>query len=363
MQDYKPRLEEIQAQIEKGLKVIDLPKLKVRKVELESKMNEQGFWDNPDKAAQVSQEDAQVAEEIEKWENIKRDVDELLGLLPSIKPEEDPETAEEFKEMVATLESQWGVLNIETFLGGRFDKKNAVVTLICGTGGKDAQDFTDMLLRMYSRYAESRDWKVEVLEVSEGDEVGLKQATVKVSGAYVYGYLKFEHGVHRLVRLSPFNSGNTRETSFAKVDVIPEVHFEDHIEIDDKDLKIDVYRASGAGGQHVNTTDSAVRITHVPTSIVVQCQNERSQHQNKEVAMQMLQGRLQTLMLEKQAETIDDLRGHKSEVSWGNQIRSYVLHPYKMVKDHRTDYEENNPDKVFDGDIHGFVERELEVLS
>jgi len=356
-------LEEIKSQIESGLKVVDLDSHRERKKELSAKMLEPGFWDDSDKAAEISKEEADLGSRIESWEKVYEDVQGLLAMIEDVDAEHNPEETKEYEKMIENLEQQWKELSIETFLSGKFDQRNAILSVVAGAGGTDAQDFAEMIFRMYLRYAENRGWKTEILDVTEADEAGYKNATVRIEGPYVYGHLKFEHGVHRLVRLSPFNAGNTRETSFVMVDVLPELHFDDHVEINEEDLKIDVFRSSGPGGQSVNTTDSAVRITHVPTGIVVQSQNERSQHQNKEVAMRILQGKLQKLMEEKQAETLEDLRGHKHEVAWGNQIRSYVLHPYKMVKDHRTDFEVKDPDKVFDGDIHSFIERELEVMS
>jgi peptide chain release factor 2 len=362
MKEYKPKLEELEAQVKAGLEVIDLAKLKERFKILQQQMTEENFWNDPVEAAEVSKEASFLQDEIGEWEGILEDIQSLLEMTEIVKEEHSAQEKLEFEKLIVGLEDRWKALNVSTFLSGEYDKNNAILTVICGTGGKDAQDFTKILFRMYQRYVESRGWKVEVLDVSEA-EAGLKQATIKVVGMYAFGYLKYEHGVHRLVRLSPFNSGNTRETSFAKVDVLPEMHFKDHVNIDEADLKIDVFRSSGAGGQSVNTTDSAVRITHLPTNIVVTCQNERSQLQNKQEAMKILQGKLHVLMREKQAQTLDDLRGLKSEVSWGNQIRSYVLHPYKMIKDHRTMFEHNNPDLVLDGDLQGFIERELEILS
>lgn len=363
MKEFKPKLEELKSQIEAGLKVVDLAEMKQKQGHLESKMIEPGFWDDAAQAAEISKEEAWLRDEIAEWEAVYEEVQALLEMVDVVSAEHDLSEVAEYETMIEKLEKRWSKLNISTFFGGKYDKNPAVLTVVCGTGGTDAADFADMLFRMYTRYAESREWKAEILEVTPADEAGIKQATIRIDGPYAFGYLKFEHGVHRLVRLSPFNSGNTRETSFAKVDVVPEVHFDDHIEIDEKDIRVDVFRSSGAGGQSVNTTDSAVRITHLPTGIIVTCQNERSQAQNKETAMKVMQGKLHVMMMEKQAQTIEDLRGGKEEVSWGNQIRSYVLHPYKMVKDHRTDYEETNPDKVFDGEIHGFIERELEALS
>jgi peptide chain release factor 2 len=262
---------------------------------------------------------------------------------------------EEYENLIATAKT----LYIDTLLNDKYDHCSAILTVICGTGGKDAQDFTEMLARMYLRYADKQDYKVTVLSETRAEDVGLKNITLLVEGLNSYGYLKCEHGVHRLVRLSEFNSGNTRETSFAMVDVIPEIEQKDEVEINPVDLRVDLFRASGAGGQHVNTTDSAVRITHLPTGIVASSQSDRSQHKNKEQALKILNGKLVQQLLEQNVVAIDGLRGVKTEMSWGNQIRSYVLHPYKMVKDHRTSYEVSNCEAVFDGEISDFIEAKL----
>ena len=257
--------------------------------------------------------------------------------------------------MVSDFEQRWAKLSMETFLNGKYDQNNAILTIHAGTGGKDAQDFAEMILRMYLRYGEQNDFTTQILDKSAGEEVGIKSVTISIKGHLSYGYLKSENGVHRLIRLSPFNSGNTRETSFIRIEVIPEIPTQHLEDIPKDDLKIDTYRASGAGGQHVNTTDSAVRITHLPTGLVAQCQNERSQLQNREQAMQILHGKLVRLLEKEQAETIDQLRGDQKEAAWGHQIRTYTLHPYQQVKDHRTNYEEKNVEKVFNGDLEGFI--------
>lgn len=359
MHELKTHLKELQRLIEQGLQNVDLEARRKEYEALEQEMQKEGFWDDSDKAQEVAQEASDLKKLIETWEGIVGEVEELLGLFPEVHAESDPKAAEEYKAMVEALDERWRKLEISTFLSGKYDKNNAIVTLHAGTGGTDAADFAEMLLRMYMRYSEKMGFKVEMIDRSNGDEAGIKSATFTVKGAFAYGYLHCEHGVHRLVRLSPFNSKGTRETSFAMVEVMPEIKQKDHVEINESDLRVDVFRSGGKGGQSVNTTDSAVRITHIPTGIVAQCQNERSQLQNKEQAMAILQARLNQLMLEQQAEKIDQLRGGKVEHSWGNQIRSYVLHPYKMVKDHRTNYEESNPDKVLDGELDGFIEAEL----
>jgi peptide chain release factor 2 len=362
MHEIKAELEEIQGFIVQGLKKVDLEKKKEEITKLNALMSEAGFWDDSNKAKEISTKASNLQKLVDTWESVQGECEELLGLLPEIHPEKDPEAADEYKEMVVKLGVSWRKLEISTFLNGKYDENNAIVTIHAGTGGTDAADFAEMLLRMYLRYGERSDFKCEILDKSVGDEAGIRNCTFKVEGQFAFGYLKGEAGIHRLVRLSPFNSKNTRETSFVLVEILPEIHQSQQVEINSDDLKIDVYRAGGKGGQGVNTTDSAVRITHLPTGLVVTCQNERSQLQNREQAMGVLHARLADLMAEQQAEKLDELRGGKKEVSWGNQIRSYVLHPYKMVKDHRTNYEESDPDKVFDGVLDGFIEAELKKV-
>lgn len=360
MIEYKKELSALQEQIERGIESVDIEKLKLEKSKLEKKMLEPSFWDNPESAAEVSTEVAHLEKNIEGWLKVLEDCKYLLELVEELDFEKpSSEEHEEFENYYEKVFKDFKKLNIENFLSGRFDKKNVIMSVICGMGGEDAQDFTAMLGRMYVKYAESEGYKVEILEENKTD-AGLKNITMKISGPFAFGFLKYEHGLHRLVRLSPFNSGNTRETSFAMVDVLPELHLSDHVEIDESDLRVDTFRASGAGGQHVNTTDSAVRITHIPTGVVASSQTERSQHQNKENAMSMLQSKLVTMMHDKNMETLDGLRGDKNDMSFGHQIRSYVLHPYKMVKDHRTDYSESNPEAVFEGKLQGFIEAEVE---
>ncbi|MDA1061024.1 MAG: peptide chain release factor 2 [bacterium] len=363
MHEIKSQLEGIKGFIEVGLKKVDLPTKRSELEKLNAEMSAEGFWDDQDRAAEVGQRASNLTKLIEIWEGIKGESDELIGLLPEIHPEKDPKAADEFREMVKALAVRWRRLEISTFLDGKYDENSAVLMIHAGTGGTDAQDFAEMLMRMYLRYAERMDFSVEILDKSVGDEAGIKSCTFMVKGQFAYGYLKGEGGVHRLVRLSPFNSKHTRETSFAMLEVLPEINHSDEVDISSDDLRIDVFRAGGHGGQSVNTTDSAVRITHIPTGIVVQCQNERSQLQNKEQAMKVLHSRLVDLMEKQQAKEISDLRGGAQEIAWGNQMRSYVLHPYKMVKDHRTDYEEGNPDSVLDGELDGFIEAELKKVD
>ncbi len=273
--------------------------------------------------------------------------------------EHDEELFYSLTEDVNVLRNRIGNLEVFLLLNGPYDQNNCVLEIHSGAGGTEACDWADMLFRMYLRYLDKNKFKYQVLSYLDGDEVGLKSASIKINGKYAYGYLKSEKGVHRLVRLSPFDANHKRHTSFASVDVTPEFNNEIDIKIDDKDLKIDVYRSSGAGGQHVNTTDSAVRITHLPTKIVVTCQNERSQIQNRETAMNILKGKLKLLELEKQQQEMNSIKGDNVITSFGSQIRSYVMHPYSLVKDHRTGYETSNVNKVLDGEIEGFIEAYL----
>ncbi len=359
MHEVKSKLEELLKFIKEGAKKVNLPAKKKEIENLNEEMQQEDFWQDTEHAKTIQKKASDFNKLIELWEGTLKECEDLLEILPEISPEKDEKEAEEFKEMVKKLEKKWRKLEISTFLNGKYDEKNVILSIHAGTGGTDAQDFAEMLMRMYLRYAEKMNFDVQILEQSPGDEAGIKSCTFLVKGNFAYGYLKGESGVHRLVRLSPFNSKNTRETSFALIEILPEIKQKTEAEINPDDLRIDVFRAGGCGGQSVNTTDSAVRITHIPTGIIAQCQNERSQLQNKEQAMSILYSRLADLMGKKQTEKLSDLKGEKTEMSWGNQIRSYVLHPYKMVKDHRTGYEESNPDAVLDGELDGFIEAEL----
>ena len=324
---------------------------------------EPGFWNDQNNAKKISQELSHLIDFVKAWEDLAQDCKGLSEMLPEIHPEEDPKSAEEFVAMVADLEKRFIEHNRETFMSGKYDHNGAILSFHAGTGGKDAQDWAEMLFRMYTRYAEVRGWKAELLDKSDGEEVGIKSASILISGPYAYGYLRGEKGVHRLVRLSPFNAKNSRETSFALVDVIPEIEIDSEVEIKKEDLEFEAFRSGGAGGQNVNKVSSAVRLKHIPTGLVVTCQTARSQVQNKERAMKMLYSKLMHLKEEEHAEELSEIKGVKTEMSWGNQIRSYVLHPYTMVKDHRTDYETSQVDKVLDGDLEGFIEAEIEWLA
>jgi peptide chain release factor 2 len=316
-------------------------------------MGAAGFWDDPEKAAKVNAEYARVQRRIETYERLEADTSDLDGLVELA--EEDAELAAELDETLDSVERRLAALEEERLFTGPYDAGDALVTINAGAGGTDAQDWAEMVLRMMMRWAERRGFKVELLEASPGEEAGVKSATFRAGGENAYGLYSAEKGVHRLVRLSPFDSANRRQTSFAGVEVAPVVEEAGEIEIEDDDLQVDTYRASGAGGQHVNKTDSAVRITHKPTGIVVQCQNERSQSSNRATAMAMLRAKLVEREEQRRREEIARERGEAQDVNFGSQIRSYVLHPYTMVKDHRTDFEVGNANGVLDGDLDGFV--------
>ncbi len=316
-------------------------------------MGEPGFWDDQERAAGVSAEHSRASRKLSEFRALESDVVDLEPLAELA--EEDPEIASELEEQISSVQDRLDQLEEERLFSGRYDSGDALVTVNAGAGGTDAQDWAEMVLRMEMRWAEKRGFDVELLEASPGEEAGVKSATFLVKGENAYGLYASEKGVHRLVRLSPFDAAHRRQTSFAGVEVSPVVGEIDDIAIDDDDLQIDTYRASGAGGQHVNKTDSAVRITHKPTGIVVQCQNERSQSSNKAEAMTMLRSKLLELEERKRREEIAKERGDAQDVNFGSQIRSYVLHPYSMVKDHRTDFEMGDTARVLDGDLDGFI--------
>jgi peptide chain release factor 2 len=315
-------------------------------------------WNNVEHAQSLSKQSASLRSQIEPWQTLQFQVSDMSELMAI----GDETMLGEFNEQVEALETEFEALKKDLLFRGEFDDHAAIVKFSAGAGGTDAQDWTEMLERMYLRYAEKNSMNVELIDRSPGEEAGLKSATYSISGPYAYGKLQSEHGVHRLVRLSPFNSDNLRQTSFALVEVMPEIAAPEEVQLDEKDLKIDVYRAGGHGGQSVNTTDSAVRVTHIPTGTVVAIQNERSQLQNKETALTILRSKLAQMQMQQHAETLADLRAGES-ASWGNQIRNYVLHPYQLVKDTRTKYEDKDTAGVLDGKIDGFINAYLDMKT
>jgi peptide chain release factor 2 len=351
------RLAAIREQLTPLLESADPDALTEQTGALEQQMGAPGFWDDQERAAQVSSEHARISRRLEQMRSLEAEVDDLEGLAELAA--DDESIAAELDEQLAAVEARLSDLELERLFSGRYDRGDALVAVNAGAGGTDAQDWAEMVLRMEMRWAERRGFDVELLEVSEGEEAGIKSATFRVAGENAYGLYSAEKGVHRLVRLSPFDSANRRQTSFAGLEVSPVIEDAGEVEIDPDDLQVDTYRASGAGGQHVNKTDSAVRITHRPSGIVVQCQNERSQTQNRETAMKMLRSKLVELRERERAEELARERGEAQDVNFGSQIRSYVLHPYTMVKDHRTNFEVGNAQGVLEGDLDGFVRAEL----
>jgi peptide chain release factor 2 len=320
------------------------------------------FWNDPERARLITQERTSLLNVVDVWEKHEKSLEEIEILIELVSDEEDPETVIEIQQRLKALTKEMEELEISQFFQGENDSKNAIVSIHPGAGGTEAQDWAEMLLRMYLRWAEKRSFDTDILDYQVGEEAGIKSVTLIAKGTYAYGHLKAEMGIHRLVRISPFDTGRRRHTSFASVFVYPEVD-DIVVHIDDDDLRIDTYRASGAGGQHVNKTDSAVRITHIPSGIVVQCQNEKSQHRNKSMAMMVLRARLYDYFRSKQEEKIEKLHKEKKEIAWGSQIRSYILQPYRLVKDHRTELEVGNVDAVLDGDIDPFIEAYLIDVS
>jgi len=318
-------------------------------------MSAPGFWDNRETAQTTIEEVNEHKRWVDTWQNLEDQRDDLMLLYELAEEEEDEDAMAEVTAEANALEKAITELEFRNMLSGRDDTKNAILTIHPGAGGTESADWAQMLLRMYMRWAERRGFRKELMDLQPGDEAGIKSATVGVTGKYAYGYLKAEAGVHRLVRLSPFDSQKRRHTSFASVFVYPEIEDAVEVEISESDLRVDTYRASGAGGQHVNKTDSAVRITHLPTGIVVQCQNERSQHKNRASAMKILRARLYQFQEEEKRKEMEAVEHTKKSIEWGNQIRSYVLHPYNMVKDHRTGEETSNVEAVMDGDIDAFI--------
>lgn len=355
MQELEKKLNALKTDFLKSYQKLDI-EAKIKQIAaLEKEVAEPDIWKNVEEATSKNQELARLTDETQPWELMRTQLEDL-GELMQIS---GGEMKNEFEEQIETIEKQLVTLKKALRFQGQYDDKDAIVRITSGAGGTEAMDWAGMLERMYLRFFEKKGWKVVCLERVTGEEAGIKTAVYEVSGGNAYGWLKSEHGVHRLVRLSPFNANNLRQTSFALVEILPVIKADTEVMIDEKDLRIDVYHSGGHGGQGVNTTDSAVRITHLPTNTVVAIQNERSQHQNKEKAMEILRGKLAQMQMEQHAESLSDLRAGES-AGWGQQIRNYVLQPYKLVKDTRTGYESNEPDKVLNGEIEGFIEAYLE---
>jgi len=339
--------------------VFDVDGKQKRFEELNKVTSQPEFWNDAEKAQGILKEQAALKGVIDSWEKHRSDLEEARFFLDIAKDEKSEEALNEAATKVTEVAKGMAQTELTQLLGGPDDRRNAIVSLHPGAGGTEAQDWAEILLRMYLRWADRHGYRKEILEYQPGEEAGVKSVTFTVEGDYAYGYLKAEAGIHRLVRISPFDANSRRHTSFASVFVYPEVDDTIKVEINEADLRVDTYRSSGAGGQHVNKTDSAVRITHIPTGIVVACQNERSQHKNRAMAMKILRSRLYELELEKQKEKMDVFHKNKKDIAWGSQIRSYVLHPYRMVKDHRTSVEVGNADAVLDGDIDQFIQAYL----
>lgn len=326
-----------------------------RIAQLELNMEEPGFWDHVETSQNVMKEVKGLKTIVEEYESLKTKYEDVETLLAMAEEDSDDELVQEACDIMEEFQEEYDKLRISTLLTGEYDQNDAILTLHAGAGGTESCDWAGMLYRMFTRWANKKGYATEVLDYLDGDEAGIKSVTVKVKGANAFGYLRSEKGVHRLVRISPFNAAGKRQTSFASCDVMPEIEDDLEVEIAEDEIRIDTYRASGAGGQHINKTDSAIRITHLPTGIVVQCQNERSQHKNKDQAMKMLKTKLYLLKQQQHLEKLSDIRGDVGDNGWGNQIRSYVLQPYTMVKDHRTNFESGNPSAVLDGDLDGFM--------
>lgn len=356
MQPLRKSVQGLITDVTTAMERLDVAKKQVELEQLDTQAADPALWNDPAHAEQVGKNAARLRTQVEPWQTLRRQLDDLEELLELA----DESMLSEIESQIASAAHDYETLRKDLQFQGEYDNHNAILKLSSGAGGTDAQDWTQMLERMYLRWAEKHDMKTELVERSNGEEAGIKNATYTITGSYAYGKLKSEHGVHRLVRLSPFNSDNLRQTSFALVEVMPEIDAPEEVQIDEKDLKIDVYRAGGHGGQSVNTTDSAVRVTHLPTNTVVAIQNERSQLQNRETALKILRSKLAQMLSEQHAESLSELRAGES-ASWGNQIRNYVLHPYTMVKDTRTKHENRDTESVLGGNIDDFIDAYLSL--
>lgn len=362
-EEQKLRLSGAEGELQNLCDAISPKKLAAEIEELEAKTTQPGFWDNREGSEKTLKTIGEKKAKLETYTSLKGLFEDTMTLIEMADEEGDLTVLDEVKADVETFEKRLAAATLSTLLTGEYDKNNAILTFHAGAGGTEAQDWNEMLVRMYTHWAEKHDFNAKMLDFLDGDEAGLKSAVLLVEGTNAYGYLKSEHGVHRLVRVSPFDSSGRRHTSFASLEVMPEISDDTEINIRPEDLKVDVYRSSGAGGQHVNKTSSAVRMTHLPTGIVVACQNERSQHQNREVCLKMLMSKLIEIKEREHLDKIEDIKGVQKEIAWGSQIRSYVFMPYTLAKDHRTGFENGNINAVMDGDLDGFIQAYLKAAS
>jgi peptide chain release factor 2 len=361
MEHLTEKINNLREGINKVKKILGIEKKNSRLQELNSLMSEKDFWQDNDRAIKISQEAEDLKNDIDRFDNIQKELEEIEGLANLAKECEDKSVDNDIGKRLEILEKKFSDLKFFLLFSGKNDKNNAIISIHAGSGGVDAQDWAEILERMYLRFSEKKKFEVEILDRNMASEAGIKNSVLKIRGAYAYGYLKSENGVHRLVRISPFDAEAMRHTSFAGVEVIPEIKEEGFL-IKDQDLRIDVFKSSGPGGQSVNTTDSAVRISHIPSNITVSCQSERSQHQNKEKALDILRAKLYKLEEDKREEKIKKIKGSSGQGTWGKQIRSYVFHPYQMVKDHRSNYSSDDIDRIMDGEIDSFIEAYLKLI-
>ncbi len=359
MENLIKQIEDLRERINKTYSLLDIDGQESEARDVRQELNKPGIWSDRERAISLSKKAEELEKEVDAWKNLKKEILELEELVALAQHEKDNSLEEEAHQKFKELQEKFEKFEFFILLSSPYDKNNAVLSIHAGTGGTDAQDWTEILERMYLRFSEKKGWQAEILDRTLGNEAGIKKVTMKINGRWAYGYLRGETGVHRLVRISPFDAEAMRHTSFALVEVIPEIPEADDIEIKEEDLQMDTFRASGAGGQHVNKTESAVRITHKPTGIVVTCQSRRSQHQNKETALRILKSKLHKLEEEKRKEKEKELKGEIKKAEWGKQIRSYVMQPYKMVKDHRTKYETQDIDSVLDGNLDDLIETYL----
>lgn len=362
-EELRLRLLQSQGSVKELAEALDVEQMRADAAKLEEETARENFWDDLENSQKVLKQISYLKNKVAAYDKLKQDYEDTLVMIELADEENDLSLLDECSEGVERVEKEISSMSLGTLLTGEYDSKNAILTFHAGAGGTEAQDWVEMLFRMYNHWAESHGYKVKTLDFLDGEEAGLKSATILVEGINAYGFLKSESGVHRLVRISPFDSSGRRHTSFASCEVMPEIDDSIQIEIRDEDLKVDTYRSGGAGGQHVNKTESAIRITHIPTGIIVACQNERSQHQNREMAMRMLRSKLIEIKEREHLDKIEDIKGNQKEIAWGSQIRSYVFMPYTLVKDHRTGFEVGNVNAVMDGDLDGFINAYLKALS